>query len=121
MNNFKYNANMNISSSHNYNIDFKENSVVTQIVNLQPMIVSWVNDDGVENKIMVNIDFYNEKIYNFFGSEMTESLLDESLKEIIKTKKRNILNCPSPEEFVEKSSKIAHQAFKSEPITCQND
>jgi hypothetical protein len=120
MNNFKYNANINLSQSVVSQIGFDEkagfdkNSTITQIVNLQPMLVSWMDQNGNEMKAMFNVDFYNEKVYTFFGEEPADSLLINAFKEIIKSKKRNIINTPTPESLIEDSIQIANQAFKGE-------
>lgn len=125
MNNFKYDANIDIgnltvAANPNviYGVDFNENSTITQMINLQTMMVSWVNDNGVENKIILNIDFYNEKIYNLLGTELPGDLhFTNAVKDIIKNKKRNILNTPSPEKWVENTTQIAKELL----ITSSSD
>lgn len=120
MDNFKYNANIKLDQSvisqigFDEKADFDENSTITQIVNLQPMLVSWMNQNGNEMKAMFNVDFYNERIYTFLGEEPVDSLLINAFKEIIKSKKRNIINTPTPESLIEGSVQVANQAFKGE-------
>jgi len=119
MTSFKYDANLTYSLQSKDYFNFTENSVITQMINLQPMIVTWV-DGEKENKAMLSIDFYNEKIYTIFGQEISDSLFADSVKEIIKNKKRNILNFPSPDDLIENSTEMANQLFKAK-IPCQND
>ena len=120
MDNFKYNANINLNQrvisqiGFDEKVDFDENSTITQIVNLQPMLVNWMNQNGNEMKVMFNVDFYNERIYTLFGEEPVDSLLISAFKEIIKSKKRNIINTPTPESLIEGSMQVASQAFNGE-------
>lgn len=144
MNNFKYDANIGVGNltiaanpSVVYGVNFDENSTITQMTNLQMMMVNWVNDNGEENKIILNIDFYNEKVYTMSGVELPSDLLfTNAVKDIIKNKKRNILNTPSPDKWVENTTQVARELLntssseklvrnaiqedKGEP-SCQND
>lgn len=117
MNNFKYDANINVNNltiaanpSVLYGVSFDENSTITQMINLQMMMVNWVDKNGLENKIILNIDFYNEKVYTISGVELPSDLLFTSaIKDIIKNKKRNILNTPSPDKWVENTTQVARE------------
>lgn len=121
MNNFKYDANIsvgNLTIAPNpnviYGVNFDENSTITQMTNLQMMMVNWVNDNGTENKIILNIDFYNEKVYTMSGTELpSDLLLANAVKDIIKNKKRNILNTPSPDKWVENTTQVARELLNT--------
>ncbi len=58
---------------------FDENSTVTQIVNLQPMLVKWTNSEGVEGSNFFYIDFYNEKVYDILSKECQDSLIVKTI------------------------------------------
>lgn len=140
MSNFKYDANMFIDCNKmgtlptmesvqcgappKIEIDFgpifDENSTVTQIVNLQPMLVKWTNSEGVEGSNFFYIDFYNEKVYDILSKECQDSLIVKTISNIIQTKKRNILNIPTPETIVKEASEMMSNIFEGE-IPCPND
>lgn len=140
MSNFKYDANMFIDCNKmgtlpatepaqfgtppEIEIDFgpifDENSTVTQIVNLQPMLVKWTNSEGVEGSNFFYIDFYNEKVYDILSKECQDSLIVKTISNIIQTKKRNILNIPTPETIVKEASEMMSNIFEGE-IPCPND
>ena len=120
MSNFKYNADIKIESQNAKLLDFDENSTVTQIINLQPMLVKWTNSEGVESSTFFYIDFYNEKVYNILSQECQDSLIVKTILNIIQTKKRNILNIPTPETIVKEASEMMSNIFEGE-IPCPND
>lgn len=120
MSNFKYDANIKLEYQKAKSLDFDENSTITQIVNLQPMLVKWTNSEGTEISNIFNIDFYNEKVYNYLAQECEKTLLIQSIEEIIRTKKRNMLNIPMPDTIVQEASHVVSQIFESE-IPCPND
>lgn len=120
MSNFKYDANIKIDSLKSKSLDFDENSTITQIVHLQPMLVKWTTSEGTESSSFFNIDFYNEKVYNYLSQECERTLLVQSIEDIIRTKKRNILNIPMPENIVQEASQVMSKIFESE-IPCPND